>query len=360
MRNHFGNREHLEPCLFLLILKATWCIISTADPPSLSIFKAIDAEIGGYSFGPMRYTKPALIFNDQLALIESRGLAIPSKDRALRWLRTIGYYRLSAYFLPFKVPLQDQFQPGATFDQIVSLYKFDADLRLLVMQAIDRIEIAIQTAVTYQLAHTLGPFGYTDPANFVPFTPPSAPGLPPRGLDHNQFMGMLQREVEKSEEVFVRHFKGKYTSEPHLPVWMATELMTFGTVARLHENSRKSLRKQIGKGFGVSQSQITSWINSLTYIRNVCAHHARLWNREISVKPELTSEWKQAGVKAERIYCIFLVIEKVLSCVAPQNRWKDRIMAHILNAPWIDRGAMQFPNDWLMQAPWNSSVLLPS
>lgn len=293
----------------------------------------------------MHYTKPALTYEAQLALLEERGLNVPNRDRALRWLRVIGYYRLTAYCLPFKIPQEDRFQPGATFEQVTDLYKFDAQLRLLVMQAIDRIEIAIRAAVTYQFAHTIGAFGYADAANFIPFTASQVPGSPPSGLNHAQFMQMLQHEIEKSEEVFVRHFREKYTLTPDLPIWMAVELITFGTLARLHENSRKAIRKQIGQGFQASQSQITSWVNSLAYIRNVCAHHARLWNREISVKPELTSEWKADGVKTDRIYCVFLVIDRMLSCATPNNRWKDRLMMHILNSSFVNLAAMQFPNN---------------
>ena len=128
----------------------------------------------------MHYTKPALTYEAQLALLEERGLNVPNRDRALRWLRVIGYYRLTAYCLPFKIPQEDRFQPGATFEQVTDLYKFDAQLRLLVMQAIDRIEIAIRAAVTYRFAHTLGPFGYADASNFIPFTPSRVPGSPPR------------------------------------------------------------------------------------------------------------------------------------------------------------------------------------
>jgi abortive infection bacteriophage resistance protein len=311
----------------------------------------------------MRYTKAASTYEQQLALLEGRGLVVPNRDRALRWLRAIGYYRLSAYCWPFRIPgkgrfeREDRFQPGTTFDQVAELYKFDAQLRLLIMQAIDRIEIAVRAAVTYQFAHILGPFGYADAANFTPVTLPLTLGSGRKGLDHAQFMRMLQRETAKSEEVFVKHFRNKYTLSPNLPIWMAAELITFGALAQLHENCSKAIRKQIGKSFGASQSQITSWVNSLAYIRNVCAHHARLWNREISIKPELTAEWKADGTKPEGIYCVFLVIDKMLSLVAPNDHWKDRLITHVLNSPFVSLRAMQFPDDWLELSPWNISKL---
>ena len=114
----------------------------------------------------MKYGKPPLLYADQLNLLISRGLVCPDSARALEWLQRIGYYRLSAYFLPFRQPQTDQFKAGTALDDVVALYKFDGGLRLLTMQAIDRIEVAIRAVITYHVAHDLGTFGYADPANF--------------------------------------------------------------------------------------------------------------------------------------------------------------------------------------------------
>ncbi|MEO7149850.1 MAG: Abi family protein [Rhodanobacteraceae bacterium] len=127
----------------------------------------------------MRYLKPALTFEEQLDLLHQRGLIVCDADRALHWLRNISYYRLSAYCLPFKDG--DAFRPGIAFDDIAGLYIFDRKLRLLVLDAIERIEVAVRTAVTYEIAHAHGPFGHTDPANFAP------------GFDHARFMAAVSR-----------------------------------------------------------------------------------------------------------------------------------------------------------------------
>jgi hypothetical protein len=166
----------------------------------------------------MKYIKPALLYPDQLALMVSRGVICTDNARALEWLKRIGYYRLSAYFIPFRVPGTDNFQPGTTLDQIIDLYKFDCNLRLLVMQAMDRIEIAVRAVATYHLAHDMGEFGYADPRNFR------------AGYNHGELMRTIAIEEGRSAELFVAHYRRKYTSETYLPIWMATELISFGAL----------------------------------------------------------------------------------------------------------------------------------
>ena len=105
------------------------------------------------------YTKPALTYDKQIELLESRGLQITDKARAKRHLSNVSYYRLSAYMLPFKEMdengvVKDKFLPNTTWDNVYDLYKFDRKLRLLVFDAIERIEIALRTQIIYQfLAH---------------------------------------------------------------------------------------------------------------------------------------------------------------------------------------------------------------
>ena len=305
----------------------------------------------------MRYTKPALTYEQQLELLQARGLAIPDRDRTLHWLRRKGYFRLSAYFLPFKVRGTDDYIPGSCFTDVIKLYKFDAHLRLLMIKAIDRVEVALRASITYQFAHVLGPFAYTDASNFAPFVPSPGPGVSASGFDHAYLLKRIETEVTQSKEEFVRHYRTKYTSETYLPIWMLTELMPFGMLSKMTEGMKKSLRKQIAKDFGIAQSQLVSWMETLTYIRNICAHHSRLWNREVSLKPELLVEWKKDGISNTRIYCVFLVLAHILCHASPRSRWKDMLMMSILENPHINLTAMGFPPNWKELPPWNVSLI---
>lgn len=306
----------------------------------------------------MHYTKPALTYEQQLDLLAARGLAIPDRERALHWLKRKGYFRLSAYFLPFKVPGTDDYVLHSSFTDVIKLYKFDAHLRLLIIKAIDRVEIALRTSVTYHFAHALGPFGYTNASNFTPFVPSPGPGIRAKGFDHAQFMRRVENEITNSStELFVKHYTARYNLERHLPIWMLTELMSFGQLSRMTEGCKKSLRKQIGKDFDLPQSKLTSWMETLTYIRNLCAHHSRIWNRELSLKPELLDEWKQDGISNTRIYCVLLVLAHFLHYASPHSRWKDMLMLCILKNPQVNLGSMGFPADWIHRSPWNMSPL---
>lgn len=305
----------------------------------------------------MHYIKPALTYEQQLALLSSRGLAIPDRERALHWLKRKGYFRLSAYFLPFKMTDTDNYTPGTTFTDIIKLYKFDAHLRLLMIKAIDRVEVALRASITYHFAHVLGPFGYTQVINFTPLVPSPGAGIPATGFDHAYMLRRIETEVTQSKEEFVRHYRTKYLSETHLPIWMLTELMPFGMLSKMTEGVKKSLRKQIAKDFGISQSQLASWMETLTYVRNICAHHSRLWNREVSLKPELLKEWKVDGISNTRIYCVFLVLAHILCHASPRSRWKDMLMQCILENPHINLNAMGFPANWKELSPWNTSLL---
>lgn len=288
----------------------------------------------------MRYSKPPLTYDQQLELLLSRGLTVEDKPRALRWLKRIGYYRLSAYYIPFRIMNSDNFRPGTTLDQVVDLYKFDCHLRLLFLQAMDRVEIGVRAVLTYRLAHELGPFGYADAGNFA------------RTYDHHEFMRVLEHEEKRASELFVSHYRSKYTSEKYLPIWMVTELVSFGALSKLSQHLRTGVRKRIAKEFNLVEPVFFSWLHTLTYVRNICAHHNRLWNRELSIKPSLPKEWVVSGIANDRLYCIACMLQHLLRLIAPESHWKDRLADLLAAYPGAELSTMKFPVVWLELEPW--------
>ena len=289
----------------------------------------------------MRYSKQALSFPDQLSQLQQRGLHVADPARAVHWLQRVSYYRLSAYCLPFKDG--ENFRPETEFNDIAGLYIFDRKLRLLVLDAIERIEVALRTAITYEIGHVYGSFGHADPANFSP------------GFDHAKFMAELSQEERRSRETFVAHFRGKYTSERHLPVWMATELLSFGTVSLLYKALRPAIKRSIATEYGVSDRNLASWLHALSYIRNVCAHHKRLWNRELAVKPQFPTRsraWPHVVQGNQRLYCILVVLQHMLKVVAPRCHWRSRLIALLGEHPNVSLAAMQIPVDWRTRGIW--------
>jgi abortive infection bacteriophage resistance protein len=308
----------------------------------------------------MLYSKPALTYEQQVELLKSRGLSFDNEADARHWLTRIGYYRLSAYLIPFKVCGKDQFLPDATFRKALDLYQFDSRLRLLIMQAIDHVEVSVRASLTYKLGHELGPFGYTNPSFFSPFIASAGKGIPAQGFDHGDFMAKLEREITASKEEFVAHYRFKYTSEKHLPIWMATELLTLGTVSKITGEVPKRFKKRMGRDYEISASQFVSWIRCLAYVRNICAHHGRLWNRKLSLKPELLTEWNIPSLDAGRMYVVCLVLRHFLQYIAPSFQWKEGVLVLMSQYPGVDRQEMGFPNGWEQQVIWKETVVAPT
>lgn len=289
----------------------------------------------------MHYTKPALTFDEQLDLLRQRGLAIPDADRATRWLQKVSYYRLSAYCLPFKDG--EAFRVGTDFNDVAGLYIFDRKLRLLVLDAVERIEVAIRTAITYEIGHAYGAFGHTDPGNFAP------------DFRHGWFMDELDVEERRARETFANHFRKKYTPEPHLPVWMATELLSFGTVSKLYGALAPALKQKIAAEYGVDEQFLRSWLHALTYLRNVCAHHKRLWNRQFAIRPRFPSRslaWPHVVPDNGRLYGMLVVLRHMLQVASPGCQWRERLWELLDAHPTVPLDAMKIPADWRGRSLW--------
>ncbi len=219
----------------------------------------------------MNYTKPPLTLNDQILLLESRGLTIPNKTTAKYYLSNISYYRLSAYMKSFQRygDPNHRFMPFATFGRIIDLYSFDRDLRLILLDAIERIEVAFRCSFIYEYSIRHGNNWYEDAAHFQ--------------REHAKSMVRIQKEIATSKEVFIEHYKNHYTIPPNPPALMTFEILSFGQLSILYKNTVISdAKKAVGDHFGVNYVVLESWIEHLVYIRNLCAHHSRIWNRDFS------------------------------------------------------------------------------
>ena len=269
------------------------------------------------------YQKPALTFADQLAKLEQRGMVIEHRDLALEQLACISYYRLSAYWYPFRQwdkqgNTTNQFNPGTTFSQVIELYEFDRHLRLLVLDAIERIEIAIRTQFTYHLAHKYGAFAHIDPSHFHP------------EFKHAEWLAKLQKEVERSKDAFIQHYQQKYHGFPTVPIWMLTEVMSLGSLSvgynGLQNNKKLGVedKKAVADRFKIHHKRLVGWLHTLTYIRNVCAHHSRLWNRELAIRDDKSKEefWLPPMTpRNDRVYYILLILRCLMRPLGNGDAW---------------------------------------
>lgn len=220
------------------------------------------------------YNKTALSYADQLQQLKIRGLTIENEPKALHLLEVVSYYRMSGYWYPLLADKQNHhFKPNATFETAFSIYKFDRELRLLVLRELEKIEVAVRAKMIYVLSHSLGPFWYLDSANF------SNP------VKHADTLSKIAIEYSRSDEEFAKAFKNKY-SDPMPPSWMMLEVSSFGTLSSLYNYLHPTRdKREIAKHFGLADKVFSSWLHSIVYLRNICAHHARLWNREMQIQP---------------------------------------------------------------------------
>ena len=341
MRRWFRRSHHVASSLLPSLLNLLRpCILDVTHPPRLLTSSRLTRHLAGFLF--MRYIKPALTFADQVALLQARGLTIEDHAFAEETLSHISYYRLSAYLKPFRQAGTERFA-GATFSDALMLYKFDKDLRLLVSDALEAIEVHFRTRITYHLALRGDAFAYVDPIYFVPT------------FDHRGFLAAIKDLENKSSDKFVAHFQEKYSEEGYLPIWMATELMSFGFISRTYKALTLDLQKEIAEDIGVHQSVLRTWLHTLSYVRNICAHHSRLWNRELAISPKFPNKserWHYLGIEPKRTYGVLVLICDLLSRISNSTKCKESLKDHLASANEMQLAGMWAPKNWAAYAPW--------
>lgn len=299
----------------------------------------------------MSYDRPWRSFSDQLALLKSRGLVATDDAAALRYLERIGYYRLSAYWYPFRVfrhqqdPASgviqtvrtDEFIPNTQFLDAVELYLFDKKLRLLVLDALERIEVAIRVDMAYLLGER-DRFAHHDVAHFHPGFASRAgrSGKTAFGIWHEKYAGLVGR----SKEDFVKHYRAKHG--PDLPIWVAIEVWDFGVMSQLFAMMKVADQQKIATKYGMPDWKVfQSWLRSLNYLRNLVAHHSRLWNRNVIDQPKIPARgvlpWCDGFIgKADLIAKPFLLLaisRHLVMRICPGTEWPQRVKAHMLDFP---------------------------
>jgi abortive infection bacteriophage resistance protein len=301
----------------------------------------------------MRYLKPALSFEDQADLLIARGMV---GDRALmiNRLAVVNYYRLSGYCYPFRDrsdPKGEAFKTGTTFDEVWGRYVFDRRLRLMVMDAVERFEVSVRALLAYHHSHAHGPFAYFE----------DVASLPKLNAERRKdFIRDVRAEMQRSSrEPFVRHFRATYSSHhQQLPLWMATEVMSFGTVLTLFRGASNAVKTKVSTAYGMPPEVFDTWLLAVAAVRNICAHHSRLWNRILGVKPWIPKkdsypDWHEpVEIKNDRVFSILTICQYCLTQVAPQSNWKDRVKDLIVKSPAIPLADMGFPSDWQKSPLW--------
>ncbi len=273
------------------------------------------------------FTKPWLSYADQVHLLEQRGLVVADPAAAEQFLSHLNYYRFSGYCLAFESS-RHQFLTGTTFEQIVKAYQFDLTLRDLVTEALEVVEVDLRAAIAYRFGKTCGAFGHTDATNFF------------NRFNHTDWLSRLQKEANRSSELFVTHFKQNYSEFPDLPIWIVMEVMSLGGLSRMVSGMHKSDQKAIGSRYGFQAHVMWKTTHHLTYVRNLCAHHSRLWDRAWAIKPELPAgkKWTLPLLPGNnRLFCTLLLLRQMMKRIPAvtefRAEWKQRVETHLASPP---------------------------
>jgi len=290
----------------------------------------------------VRFEKPPLTIKQQVDLLCRRGL-VGDVGRMQQCLRAVSYYRLSGYWYPFRGD-DNTFKLDTSFTEVWRRYTFDRRLRLLVMNAIEHIEVAVRSKLAHYHALAHGAFGYAAEAS----------GLPKlTSGDHARLLERIEAETERSKENFAKRFKAKYGDcHTYLPVWMMAEVMTFGTLLTFFRGSSRRVQQDVASEFCMPAKVFGSWLLTLNMVRNICAHHGRLWNRELGVKPLIPRpgkypEWHDpVEVRNNRMFCVLTICQHCLHKLDSTSDWTQELLRLLDTYSGIPLWAMGVPDNW--------------
>jgi len=328
------------------------------------------------------FSKPAIDVPAQLELLELRGLNIHNGARAEAFLRSVSFFRLSPYMRPFQKPedVEHRFRDGSQFSQLTRLYNFDQRLRLLTMDAIERVEVASRAVISNHMGPVYGSHWYINPQIFH------------HAYDHQRLLTTLslkqstatrdyQRECERidrsqadsarrdllnhqrARESYSRHYPLTYDQPSLMPGWAMLEELTLGDLSHLYKGLAKDVdKKAIARRLQLPSPLMQSWLHTLTTIRNVCAHHSRMWNRELGIRPELPKKanflWPEHLLQQgphSRIFAVLCILNHLMHQVSPHTHWDQRLYQLIDEFPDVSLKAMGFPQDWYQDPFWHAA-----
>mgnify|MGYP000924659592 CR=1 FL=1 len=269
-------------------------------------------------------------FEEQVEILRARNLRIDDEERAREVLSRINYYRLSAYALSHQTG--DLFHDGVSFKDIYNLYEFDKKFRSILMERLESIEIAMRTQVAYTIAHKYGALGYREADNFH------------NSSFHAQNLQEWDKQLERSDEVFVKHHEVKYGA---FPVWVAIEVTTFGLLSRIYSNLKKDARAAIARMYyGVSDKYLASWLHALSTLRNICAHFGRTYNRPLVIKPKMYGSDIKKGIKNDSIFAALILMGRLTRSWGGWSSFVSNIEALVGQYDFVNLDLMGFPEDW--------------
>jgi abortive infection bacteriophage resistance protein len=280
--------------------------------------------------------------DEQLEILSQRGLSITNIEEAKEFLLRNNYYRISGYSLTLRK--EDIFSKRASFKNIIDIYNFDHELRHIILQHIETIEVQVKSVYVYEFTKCHGPIGYLDSSLFTDST------------RHHEIISKSTKQVKQRlhHEAYLKHFVTDLKQD--IPLWAYIDLLTISDISFLYSITQDTIQTAVARTFGLTMvkgsSILSSYLHSLTIIRNLCAHGSRIYNRLFEQKPSLNSKEKQLLIKNEKgeidnahFYGFVLIMRRLL----PHNHFYDlkkSIVGLSKKYPFVRMSYYGFRDDW--------------
>lgn len=278
--------------------------------------------------------QPSMTIDEQIQNMKDLGLIVADEKYAAMILNDISYFRLvKAYSLKLK-PKNGKYNANVSFEHLVDLYRFNANLRQLIFPLIEKIEVNARCRIANYVSDTYGVLGYLEREHFV------------NEDYYDQFSDDIQEELRRNARApYVKNFKENYEGG-QLPIYALVEICSFGTLSKFYKNMQNEDKKNIAKTFGVGYTYYESWIEAIAYVRNICAHYGRLYNAKLTKRPTIYKQYSEVGIRNDRLFAVLLCMRCLLKEDDHWNQFVDDLDTLIQKYQNIDIETMGFTNDW--------------
>jgi len=282
----------------------------------------------------LKAQQPPLTIEEQIRNLESIGLLIPDEDVAKKFLNNVSYFRLvKAYSLDLKSK-NGNYYKNVSFDNIVNLYSFDVRFRQLIFPLIEGIEIGLRCQLANYFSSKYGVLGYEEPGNFN------------NTYYHSIFIDDVRVEIDRNKKApFVKNFSENYSGRK-IPLYALVELFSFGTLSKFFKNMKNLDKKAVATSFGIGYTYFESWIESIAYVRNICAHYGRLYNARLSKKPALYAQYSGYGVENDRVFSIMVCIKHIIPNDGAWHEFVETVNLLLEQYPVVEMSKIGFIPEW--------------
>lgn len=302
------------------------------------------------------FQKPPLNNQQHLELLKERGLIITDVSQAIHYLDYIGYYRLSGFFRPFYIAVnnpQHHFKSGVSFQDIINLYEFDTKLRSIFLGGIERIEVAVRSIINNIMSTKYGAHWYLKRGLFT------------QEFNHNELINLIKHDTYYYKNggkhpIFSAYYT-KYNS-PDLPAcWMLGEVLSFGAWSKIYLNLRHGADKlEIAKRFNMPHYRVfQSWLHAISFTRNLCAHHAMVCLRNFHITPIKPINWpqqeQQIFAKPNTVFLQISMIQFLLNSAFPNTKLAPELIRLFKEYPSIHADRMGFMPGWQNFKLWRTT-----